>query len=338
MHCTILEENRSSLFSCAEEDKGLHSTDSPRTIMEIYSVSTDTMKPIPDNLTSHLSLDGKHEVQSPIETVMSENCSSTLHSPMKTNEIKQATIKHAPLRTKYLFNGTSCSPDFNKPLNQPPVRRQLFKDSEADDVPSGGKDDKLLRIPEEDKMVKMYGMVIPDRFHPDHCSSKNGPKLIKRKPGSDDDDFPYLTQRSIADYAKANHLIIKQWMNQAEAAKLSGKGKEKTCYQAIQTQPQDKTFEEVTSNIVQSLPPAKRYPLQRYIKILKTKEEKAVRTARIFRNKSENAEYKLQVVKAAAASKERSIRAFWRNNVSEQCTRGGRMLNLSLNSKQKHIT
>ena len=108
------------------------------------------------------------------------------------------------LRTKYLFNGTSCSPDFIKPLSQPPVRTQLFKDSEADDVPLGGNDDKLL--PEEDEIVSMYGMVIPERFHHDHCCSKHGPKLIKRKPGSDDDDFPYPTQQSIAEISK--HLKL----------------------------------------------------------------------------------------------------------------------------------
>ena len=78
------------------------------------------------------------------------------------------------------------------------------------------------------------------------------------------------------------------------------------------------------------------YPIVQYIKDLHQKEIEAIQTARIYRNKFEREECKAKEAAASAAKKQLSSVAFWRNNIAEQCSRGGKMVHLALkNSCQK---
>ena len=86
---------------------------------------------------------------------------------------------------------------------------------------------------------------------------------------------------------------------------------------------------------MEKLSPVERYPLNRYIGELKGKEKEAITTACINRDKWEEAITSHENDIATLRKKELSMRTFWRKNIAEQCTHGGKIHNLTLHANKQ---
>ena len=223
--------------------------------------------------------------------------------------------KKHPQRTRLIFNGQSCTPpnQDNFGTYHTSVRRKLFP------VHSRKSEESIcdLCVAEKDA-VEDYGMLIPDYIQ------DNGPRLVKFK-------YHELcnVEKERRVIANANHAIISQWLRQAAIAEAVGSGKEKQSTQALQSQ-EKADFKDGANKVMSSLASIQRYPIDRYIEDICRKEKQAVEAARMYRNKFEEEQLKGKKAASAAAKQLLSVRTFWRNNIAEQCSRGGQMLNLSL--------
>lgn len=233
-------------------------------------------------------------------------------------------------RTRFPFKGESCTPDnVPKTTDLLTVRRKLFStgpesDNQITEVALGS---EMLSATDE-KMVKEYGMVLPT-----HILGPNGPKLVKRNPVMHEQcvsDFPHFEEKEMEERARTNHEIVRAWLKKADITAVVGKGKESTSKQAIQPQGKHSRFLEPANRMLQSLTGMQRYPIELYIKDLHQKEFQAVQTARIYRNRFEREECKAKEAAASAAKEQLSSVTFWRNNIAEQCSRGGKMVHLAL--------
>ena len=141
--------------------------------------------------------------------------------------------------------------------------------------------------------------------------------------------IPVTKEKRMA-VAKDNHQIVSQWLRDCAVAKRVGSGSEVPLAKAIQRAGKS-AFENQAKVVLDSLNSLHRYPIGQYINELKAKETEAITTARMFRDKYEESER--ERTRDALQKKDEilGIRTFWRKNVAEQGSRGGRMVNLSLN-------
>ena len=179
----------------------------------------------------------------------------------------------------------------------------------------------ISSIPEEEQ----YGFKLPSWL------SNNGPRLVKERRKAS--GVP-LTEEEKLDIGRDNHAIVRKWLEDCNIEHSVGGGDEKLDHQAIVSQSSNNcTFSKVAEEVLEKLSPVQRYALQRYIKELKDKEKEAITTARIYRDKWEEATTSVEDGIAAARKRELSLRTYWRKNIAEQSTRGGKMVNLALRVK-----
>ena len=167
-----------------------------------------------------------------------------------------------------------------------------------------------------------YGFPLPSWLPVDDT----GPKLVKN---SQNDIF-----KDSNGVSKDNHAIIKKWLQDCAVKRAVGDGQMEEDKQAIQPSHKTCKFADSAGQVIDNLPPVQRYPLQKYIGELQRKEEEAIATARMYRDKWEEANVRAMEVSVEAKKKELNINTFWRKNIAEQCVRGGKILNMSLSSKK----
>ena len=240
------------------------------------------------------------------------------------------------MQTRFPFK-PSCTPDcVTRPAGLPTVQRKLFSDGQPnctiDNVASviGSDNSKHANTTEEDEMVKVYGMVLPS-----YLLGPDGPQLVKHNLAASSytaSEFPILEQQEMEECARANHELVSAWLQKAEIAKAVGTGKESMSRQAIQVQSKQSSFLEPANKMLQSLPEMECYPIQRCIEDLQQSEAQAMQTTRMYCNKFEQEKCMKKVAAVAAAKKQLSSLTFWRNNIAEQCSCGGKMVNLTLKS------
>jgi hypothetical protein len=144
-----------------------------------------------------------------------------------------------------------------------------------------------------------------------------------------------LTEEERMAVARDNHRIVQQWLHDGEVKRMVGNGHVDVAHQAIRTTAQHCKFAKQAEEVIESINPAKRYPLEKYINELKGKEEEAITTAKIFRDRWEESEKDRDQDRAVAKRNNLSICTFWRRNIAEQCTRGGKILSLAMQQKHK---
>ena len=167
-----------------------------------------------------------------------------------------------------------------------------------------------------------YGFRLPSWLPVDDT----GPKLVKNPRNAIFKDSNGIS--------RDNHEIIKKWLQDCAVKRAVGDGHMEEDKQAIQPSHKTCKFADSAGQVIDNLSPIQRYPLQKYIGELQRKEEEAIATARMYRDKWEEANVRTMEVSLEAKKKELNINTFWRKNIAEQCVRGGKMLSMTLSSKE----
>ena len=185
---------------------------------------------------------------------------------------------------------------------------------------------------EQDKMtefstpeVEKFGFELPKWL-----KGKSAPKLVSQHRRAS--GCPLSAQERM-DIARDNHTKVRQWLQDNDIKRKVGHGHIPSENQAIQSSVDDCEFRDKAYKILESLNAVSRYPVKKYIDELKKKEELAIQMTRVYRDKWEEEIAERQNDAIVAKKHELNIRTFWRKNIAEQCTRGGKMLNLSLSKK-----
>ena len=205
------------------------------------------------------------------------------------------------------------------------MKAWLEKCSEQHPLYSEDDDTTDTDIPEEEQ----YGFPLPTWLSSD---GDEGPKLVKEKRVAK--GCPVSKHKKMM-VSRVNHDVIKQWLRDCSIKQAVGEGHVELDKQAIQ--PSTCQFSDAAEGVIKQMSPVMRYPLKRYIAELKKKEQEAITTARVYRDKWEDAIQKREEDVAEAKRKELSIHTYWRKNIAEQCTRGGKMVNLALHKKLSDI-
>ena len=186
-------------------------------------------------------------------------------------------------------------------------------------------DGSVSSIPEEEQ----YGFRLPSWLN------DSGPKLVKGKRRIS--GVP-LSEQEKLNISRDNHTIVRRWLQDCSIERSVGKGHVDLSHQAIVAQSSNNcTFSKTAEEVLEKLSPVEQYPLKRYIGELKGKEKEAITTARIYRDKWEEAITSHENAIATLRKKDLSMRTFWRKNIAEQCTRGGKILNLALHANKPPV-
>ena len=134
---------------------------------------------------------------------------------------------------------------------------------------------------------------------------------------------------------EANEHIVRQWAIQKAKNSILGKGYDHILNSKIVSTADSCEFETPAQSIVSKLPPIEQICVNKFILELKDKEKEAITKARLFRNRCEDLILSAKRAEQNAMLREYRVREFWRNNVQEGRTRGGRMLRESLKKHGK---
>ena len=312
--------------------------------MQKYALKDhQTLKPVPSRLTrktvNHIPRFGNcnpfmitHSFQNRIPPEVYQDFKIKRKTPAKTNILE---VQQTPDASTILQQTPDASTI--KVTSASTAKRRLFNDpADSEPQPSAKVTEWLSKqgavhypeqpestctdssMPEEEK----YGFKLPSWL----CTD-SAPKLIRQHRHLS--GCPLVEEEKMA-VARDNHEIVRRWLKDCSIEKKVGSGHVDVDHQAIQASAKDCKFRAHAEEIIKSIHPVGRYPVEQYIKELAKKEEQAITTARIFRDKwEESVEERMQDA-ALVNKKILAMRTYWRKNIAEQCSRGGKMVNLAL--------
>ena len=231
-----------------------------------------------------------------------------------------ANTNHCSVKRQLFVSEPSPKPPNSVASGNQDMKAWLEKCAEQHPLYSEDDDAADSDIPEEEQ----YGFQLPAWL----SDSDGKPKLLKEKRAAK--GCPVSEDKKMM-VSRVNHDIIKQWLHDCSIKQAVGEGHVELDKQAIQ--PSTCQFSDAAEGVIKQMSPVMSYPLKRYIAELKKKEQEAITTARVYRDKWEDAIQKRQEDVTEARRKELSINTYWRKNIAEQCTRGGKMVNLALHKK-----